>query len=324
MESSTLDILEGIKSGNRFSLSKGITLVESQRSDHLPEANALTRGCFETKKTAIRIGITGVPGVGKSTFIDAFGSHLTGLGLTVAVLAIDPSSQRSKGSILGDKTRMDRLSADPRAYIRPSPSNLNLGGVNSATRQSIILCEAAGFDVVIVETVGVGQSETEVYNMVDFFLLLMIAGAGDELQGIKRGVMELAHAIFINKSDIDEKAAKLAAQEYRSALKLYPPLEPNWETPVVCGSSLTEQNIPALWKMIETFGNDVGQEALIVKRREQDLRWMQQSIADLLVIKMSSDSFKEQLVAIETQVLNGEVTAFEGLQRSLEEIMANR
>src|SRR5512136_2616293 len=224
------DYVDGILRGDRTILSQAITLVESSLPEHYDIAQAVVEKCLPASSRSVRIGITGVPGAGKSTFIETFGSMLTRLhGRRLAVLAIDPSSQQSRGSIMGDKTRMEKLSADPDAFIRPSPSAGTLGGVARKTRESIILCEAAGFDTIIVETVGVGQSETAVHSMVDFFLLLMLAGAGDELQGIKRGIIEMADAIIINKADGDNTGpARMDKAEYSSALHLYTPSESGW------------------------------------------------------------------------------------------------
>lgn len=243
-----------ILEGDRIGLSQAITLVESALAEHQEIAQQIIEQCIPFAGKSVRIGITGVPGVGKSTFIDAFGTHLTRLGHRVAVLAIDPSSQRSKGSILGDKTRMEQLAADPNAYVRPSPSAGSLGGVARKTRETVVLCEAAGFDVIIIETVGVGQSETAVHSMVDFFLLLMLAGAGDELQGIKRGIMEMADAIVINKADGDNipKAMQAKAQ-YQSALHLFPPTPSGWIPRVETCSAITGSGIDTVWKMMEEY-----------------------------------------------------------------------
>jgi len=248
------ELIAGVIGFNRSIFSQAITLVESSLPEHQSKAQAVIEQCLPRSGHSIRIGITGVPGVGKSTFIEAFGKHLTGRGHKVAVLAIDPSSKRSKGSILGDKTRMETLSSDPNAFIRPSPSAGELGGVARKTRETIILCEAAGFDVIIVETVGVGQSETTVHSMVDFFLLLMLAGAGDELQGIKRGIMELCDAIVINKADGDNKAkAELARSQYENALHLFPPAPSGWTPKTMTCSSLNNIGIEPLWSMIEEY-----------------------------------------------------------------------
>ena len=245
------DYVEGILKGDRVILSRAITLIESANPNHFEMAQAIIERCLPHSGNSLRIGITGVPGVGKSTFIESFGTMLTGMGHKLAVLAIDPSSERTKGSILGDKTRMETLSVDPHAFIRPSPSGSTLGGVARKTRETIILCEAAGFDVILVETVGVGQSETVVKSMVDFFLLLMLAGAGDELQGIKRGIMEMADGLIINKADGDNKAKAVGAQaQYRAALKLFPKNESQWDVPVEVCSALEGYAIDKVWKMI--------------------------------------------------------------------------
>ena len=245
------DYVEGILKGDRVILSRAITLIESANPEHFEMAQAIIERCLPHSGNSLRIGITGVPGVGKSTFIESFGTMLTGMGHKLAVLAIDPSSERTKGSILGDKTRMESLSVDPHAFIRPSPSGSTLGGVARKTRESIILCEAAGFDVILVETVGVGQSETVVKSMVDFFLLLMLAGAGDELQGIKRGIMEMADGLVINKADGDNKAKAIGAQaQYRAALKLFPKNESQWDVPVEVCSAREGFAIDKVWKMI--------------------------------------------------------------------------
>lgn len=245
--------VDGIRAGDRLVLSRAITLVESHRPDDQALAQAVLEGVLAFAPTdTIRVGITGVPGVGKSTFIESFGTYLTGLGKQLAVLAVDPTSQRSGGSILGDKTRMEELSVNPQAYIRPSPAGDSLGGVAHRTRETMLLCEAAGFDTILVETVGVGQSETLVHGMVDFFLLLMLAGAGDELQGMKRGIMELADALAITKADGDNAAAARRARvEYENALHLFPPTPTGWQPPVLTCSALTNAGIADLWATIE-------------------------------------------------------------------------
>jgi LAO/AO transport system kinase len=304
------ELILGIREGNRTILSQAITLVESSLKSHKEKAQEVIGECLRTADggrrtaedgrqtadgsqypisniqypTSIRIGITGVPGVGKSTFIEAFGKHLTAQGHKVAVLAIDPSSTKSKGSILGDKTRMEELSVDPNAFIRPSPSAGSLGGVARKTRETIILCEAAGFDVIIVETVGVGQSETAVHGMVDFFLLLMLAGAGDELQGIKRGIIEMADAIFINKADGDNLSkAKMAAAEYRNALHLFPPSGTGWSPVVDICSSLTREGIPRVWEIIGDYRDlTSGSGYFMEKRRGQDQQVLREAIDEAL------------------------------------------
>ncbi len=248
------DYVKGILEGNRTILSRAITMIESENPTHIAMAQEIIERCLPHSGNSLRVGITGVPGVGKSTFIESFGGMLTAQGHKLAVLAIDPSSERTKGSILGDKTRMETLSTDPNAFIRPSPSGSALGGVARKTRESIILCEAAGFDTIIVETVGVGQSETVVKSMVDFFLLLMLAGAGDELQGIKRGIMEMADALVINKADGDNfLKAKSAASQYRAALKLFPKSDNGWDVPVEVCSALENFALDKVWQIIQDF-----------------------------------------------------------------------
>ncbi|WOD43999.1 methylmalonyl Co-A mutase-associated GTPase MeaB [Hwangdonia lutea] len=265
-------------------LSRAITLVESTNADHFPIAHSIIKQCLPHANNSIRIGITGVPGVGKSTFIETFGKHLTARGKRVAVLAIDPSSSLTKGSILGDKTRMDALVKDENAYIRPSASGKSLGGVARKTRESIILCEAAGFDVIIIETVGVGQSETTVHSMVDFFLLLKLAGAGDELQGIKRGIIEMADTIAINKADGDNlKQAKIAKVEFNRALHLYPQKASNWQPKVMLCSALKNEGIDDIWKLVlEYIETTTKNHYFDKKRKEQNKFWLIQTIEDQL------------------------------------------
>src|ERR687898_219963 len=242
---------EAVQSGDRAALARAITLMESRRPDHREAARSLLQELMPRTGKAVRIGITGVPGVGKSTTIDTLGSMLTEKGHKVAVLAVDPSSTRTGGAILGDKTRMARLAADPNAFIRPSPSSGTLGGVAAKTREAMLLCEAAGFDVILVETVGVGQSEIAVADLTDFFLVLMLPGAGDELQGIKKGVVELADMIAVNKADGDNIArAKSAAGEYRAALHILAPRSAHWSPPVLTVSGLANQGLDALWERI--------------------------------------------------------------------------
>ena len=253
-ELSVDEFVKGILEGNRTILSQAITMIESENPAHIAMAQTIIERCLPHSGNSLRIGITGVPGVGKSTFIESFGGMLTSQGHKLAVLAIDPSSERTKGSILGDKTRMETLSVDPNAFIRPSPSGSALGGVARKTRESIILCEAAGFDTIIVETVGVGQSETVVKSMVDFFLLLMLAGAGDELQGIKRGIMEMADALVINKADGDNQhKARMAASQNRAALKLFPKNDNGWDVPVETCSALEGTALDKVWQIIQDF-----------------------------------------------------------------------
>ncbi|WP_136807092.1 methylmalonyl Co-A mutase-associated GTPase MeaB [Desulfosediminicola flagellatus] len=268
--------IDGILDGNRLMLARTITLIESILPVHQEAARTIIDKILPKTGNSVRLGITGVPGAGKSTFIESFGTMLTAMGHKVAVLAIDPSSTRSGGSILGDKTRMEKLSVDPNAFIRPSPSGGNLGGVARKTREAMLACEAAGFDVIIVETVGVGQSETTVASMVDFFMVLMIAGAGDELQGIKKGVLEVADAIVINKSDGDNIVRAEAAQkEYQAALHLLMPRSPHWNPPVLTCSSLRAIGLDNIWDTVQehrTKLTDCGELAEI--RKSQSLDWM--------------------------------------------------
>lgn len=279
MELQTL--AENIRKGNIRAIGKGITLIESRKPEHAEKAARLLELLLPFAGTSLRIGITGVPGVGKSTFIESFGSHLTGQGHNVAVLAVDPSSQISGGSILGDKTRMEELSRNPRAFIRPSPAGDTLGGVARRTRETMLLCEAAGYDVVIVETVGVGQSETTVASMVDFFMLLQLATAGDELQGIKKGVMELADAIIINKADIDRAKTDLARQQYENALHILRPKSRNWMVPVVTVSALNHEGIPDVWEMLARFRSTMEASGEFAdNRRGQSVDWMWSLLMD--------------------------------------------
>jgi len=273
---------------NRASLARAITLVESRRTDHQAEARDLLSAVMPRTGGAQRIGITGVPGVGKSTFIDAFGAMLIDQGHRVAVLAVDPTSRRSGGSILGDKTRMAKLASDERAFIRPSPAGETLGGVSRKTRETMLLCEAAGYDVVLVETVGVGQSETVVADMVDFFLVLMLPNAGDELQGIKKGILEVADLIAVNKADIDEKAAKRAARAYEIALHIMEQADPDWSPPVHTISGHTGDGLPELWAAINTHRKKTEASGSRAKRRAgQQVRWLEALIEEGLAREFS-------------------------------------
>ncbi|NHM06292.1 methylmalonyl Co-A mutase-associated GTPase MeaB [Flavobacterium sp. CYK-4] len=280
----TTELLDGIRSANITALSRAITLVESTNVSHQSQATELINACLPYANKSVRIGITGVPGVGKSTFIEAFGKYLTGLGKKVAVLAVDPSSTISHGSILGDKTRMEELVKDPNAYIRPSASGATLGGVARKTRETITLCEAAGFDTILIETVGVGQSETAVHSMVDFFLLLKISGAGDELQGIKRGIMEMADAIVINKADGDNiRKAKLAKTEFNKALHLFPAKKSGWTPTASTCSAMTKDGIAEIWHNIEAFLELTQNNGYFKEKRiEQNQFWMMETINDQL------------------------------------------
>jgi LAO/AO transport system kinase len=287
-------IAEGVLSGDRRSLSKAITLIESTLPQHLEKARALVDTLLPHSGNSIRLGVTGVPGVGKSTFIESLGLDLAGQNHKVAVLAVDPSSRKSGGSILGDRTRMTHLSAHPNAFIRPSPSGGTLGGVAARTRETLIVCEAAGFDVVIVETVGVGQSETAVASMVDFFLLLMLAGAGDELQGIKRGIMELADAIAINKADGDNvEHAMKAGKDYENALHYLTPSSQVWRPVVHTVSSLENRGIKNVWAtVLEHRKNHEKGGELALKRRNQAIDWMH----DLVEEKLKQDFYEKPMV----------------------------
>ena len=278
------ELVIGILSGNKTALSRAITLVESTNPGHQQKANAVINSCLPHANKSLRVGITGVPGVGKSTFIEALGKQLTSLGKKVAVLAVDPSSTLSHGSILGDKTRMEELVKDEDAYIRPSPSGDTLGGVARKTREAIILCEACGFDTIIIETVGVGQSETAVHSMVDFFLLLQIAGAGDELQGIKRGIMEMADLIVINKADGDNlKRAALAKTEYNRALHLFPAKASGWQPKVSSCSALQNEGIAAVWDTVADYFTATKDNGYFeTHRHEQNAYWLTETINEQL------------------------------------------
>ncbi len=281
---SSTELISDIINGNKTALSRAITLVESTNPEHLKKANEVINGCLPYANQSVRIGITGVPGVGKSTFIEAFGKYLTSLGKKVAVLAVDPSSSISHGSILGDKTRMEELVKDENAYIRPSASGESLGGVARKTRESIILCEACGFDTILIETVGVGQSETAVHSMVDFFLLLNLAGAGDELQGIKRGIMEMADLIVINKADGDNiTKAKLAKTEFNRALHLFPMKNSGWSPTVTTCSAIQKDGIDNVWATIESYFLLTKENGYFTtKRANQNQYWLMETINDQL------------------------------------------
>ncbi len=307
------EYVNGILDSNISILSRAITLIESSLSQHQEIAQEIITKCLPFSGKSIRIGITGVPGVGKSTFIEALGKYLTSNKHKLAVLAVDPSSKRSGGSILGDKTRMEELSVDNNAFIRPSPSSGTLGGVARKSRETILLCEAAGFDVVFVETVGVGQSETAVQSMVDFFLLLMLSGAGDELQGIKRGIMEMADAIAITKSDGDnKKKAEIAKNEYRNALHMFPLNKSAWSPPVSTCSSMTKEGIDKVWKNIIKYFEFTKKNNYFEKKRiEQSKYWMYETIDENLKANFYGDStIKEEIKKFEIEVLKGNISSF--------------
>lgn len=314
---------DAILASERAALARAITLAESRRADHREQAQALIQRLLPHTGRAIRVGITGVPGVGKSTTIDALGTYLTGGGHKVAVLAVDPSSTRTGGSILGDKTRMARLAVDPNAYIRPSPSSGTLGGVAAKTRETMLLCEAAGFDVILVETVGVGQSETAVADLTDFFLVLMLPNAGDELQGIKKGIIELADMIAVNKADGDGATpARAAAAQYKAALHILAPASPLWSTPVVTISGLTGLGLDALWSKVEDHRARFEAKGLIAeKRRRQDVKWMWAMVQDRLQAKLRHDpALKARTPELEAAVAAGHLpptAAAEEIARAL-------
>ncbi|TMJ45464.1 MAG: methylmalonyl Co-A mutase-associated GTPase MeaB [Alphaproteobacteria bacterium] len=306
------DLARGIGAGERAVIARAITLIESRRNDHQKAALRLVQELLPSTGKAIRVGITGAPGVGKSTTIDALGTFLTGKDHKVAVLAVDPSSARSGGSILADKTRMPRLSGDANAFVRPSPSSGTLGGVAAKTRESMLICEAAGFDVVLVETIGTGQSETMVADMTDFFLVLMLPGAGDELQGLKKGVIEIADMLAINKADGDNiNRAKAAAAEYRAALQILNPRSPNWSTPVVTYSALTGAGIAELWDtVLEHRERMIKAGELEARRREQQVKWMWAMLEERVFARLKSDPIlKAKLPRIEAAVAAGRMSA---------------
>ena len=318
---STSEYTEGILNGNISILSQAITLVESSLPDHHEAGQKIIEQCLGYAGNSIRIGITGVPGVGKSSFIEALGGTITANGGKLAVLAIDPSSERSKGSILGDKTRMETLCNDPNAFIRPSPSAGSLGGVARKTREIIVLCEAAGFDTIFIETVGVGQSETAVHSMVDFFLLLMLAGAGDELQGIKRGIMEMADLIAITKSDNNNvQRANLAKAQYESALHLFPSPDSGWLPRVRTCSSHTKAGIADVWNEILDYVKTTKQSGFFHNRRlHQAKYWMYESVSGWVKDDVfNSPKVKPLIVSLESDLLNNKISSFAAAKKIVE------
>ncbi|MCX2720449.1 methylmalonyl Co-A mutase-associated GTPase MeaB [Poritiphilus sp. M415] len=320
------ELAEAIFAGNKTLLARGITLIESRRTADHTLAQELIERCLPKINKSIRIGITGVPGVGKSTFIERLGKLITGMGKKVAVLAVDPSSSVTRGSILGDKTRMLELSKDPDAFIRPSPTGESLGGVARKTRESVILCEAAGYEVILIETVGVGQSETAVHSMVDFFLLLKLAGAGDELQGIKRGIMEMADGILINKADGDNlKRAQRARAEFERALQLYPPKASGWLPKVSTCSALNNEGITELWGMIEEFiANNRDSGFFETLRREQNTNWFLQTVDERLKSSFyQHPDVKKELTKLIKKVGNNQISPFKAADLLLSSFKQN-
>lgn len=315
------DYVSGVVKNDRTILAQAITLVESNATKHLEKAQEVINKLLPHVGKSIRIGITGVPGAGKSTFIEAFGKYLCEKGHRVAVLAVDPSSSVTGGSILGDKTRMEELSRDQRAFVRPSPSGGTLGGVNRKTRETILLCEAAGYDVILVETIGVGQSEVVVRSMVDFFLLLVLTGAGDELQGMKKGVMELADALVINKADGDNKPKAIATQaEYNRILHYLRPATEGWLTKAYTASALHSEGIDRLWDIIRQFELETKKSGSFEKRRQNQLReWIDAMIKDHLITSFfSNPTIKAKLPTLETDVLSGKQTVTKGVKEILD------
>jgi len=309
------EFVEGIRKGDRHLLSRAITLVESSRPEHERLAHEILDRCLGSGGDSIRVGVTGAPGAGKSTFIEALGLHLTDAGKRVAVLAIDPSSSRSKGSILGDKSRMEQLAARPEAFIRPTPSSGYLGGAAPRTHETILLCEAAGYEVIIVETVGVGQSEIVVNSMVDFILLLMLPGSGDELQGIKRGIMEIADAIAINKADGDRRRiAEISKGDFESALRLLPEKHPGWERKVLLTSAIEGAGIDEVWQNIEAFAAAMRRSGEWREQRREQLRHLLHAIAEERLTRefYNAPPVKAATAQIEQRVLAGSLSPFTG------------
>lgn len=307
------EYVEGILKGDITLLSQAVTLVESAKTEHQQIAQEIIEKCLPYTGNSVRIGITGVPGAGKSTSIDTFGMHLLSQGRKLAVLAIDPSSERSKGSILGDKTRMEQLCIQKNTFIRPSPAAGSLGGVARKTRETIVLCEAAGFDTIFVETVGVGQSETAVHSMVDFFMLLQVPGTGDELQGIKRGIMELADGIVINKADgINIEKAQLAQAQYRNALHLFPASASGWQPQVLTYSGYYNIGVPEIWQMVDEYIGFVKQNGFFdLRRKEQSKYWMYETINEQLKNHFfKNPTIESELKSLEKKVLHGEMSSF--------------
>ena len=320
MAQATKTLADQVRQGDRRALAKAITLVESTRDDHRQQTAELLETLIPASGNSIRIGISGAPGVGKSTFIEVLGSHLIQLGHSVAVLAVDPSSAVTGGSILGDKTRMETLAFAEKAFVRPSPAGSTLGGVARRTRESMLLCEAAGFDIILVETVGVGQSETTVADMTDMFLLLLLPAGGDELQGIKRGIMELADLILVNKADGDQVAlAARTMSDYRSAVQFLASRFDDWQTPVMSCSSINDEGIVEVWGQVDAFKEILSKTGQLQQRRaEQAKAWMWSEMTESLVADLKADERIRSLVPdIESAVLAGELPATVAAQRVL-------
>jgi len=312
--------VQGIRQGDKVILSQAITIVESTRSVDQKIAEKIIEQCLPFTNQSIRLGITGTPGVGKSTFIEAFGSHLVEQGKKVAVLAVDPSSQISGGSILGDKTRMEKLAHLENVFVRPSPAKSALGGVARKTRETMILCEAAGFDTILVETVGVGQSETLVHSMVDFFLLLLLPGSGDELQGIKRGIVEMADLVLINKADGDRvKLAKKTRIDYKNALHLFPAKESNWTAAALTCSALSNEGIDKIWAQVEKYIKLTTENQYFQNNRKKQAKyWLEASISQgLQTAFYQNEAIQGALFEIEKAVLNNELSPFQGAEKLL-------
>ncbi|ACF13793.1 LAO/AO transport system ATPase [Chloroherpeton thalassium ATCC 35110] len=318
---SAQDYAAGVLSGDRVVLGQAITLIESTNAEHRKLAEEIIEKCLAHTGKSIRIGITGVPGVGKSTFIESFGIYLISQGRKLAVLAVDPSSSRSKGSILGDKVRMESLATNPNAFIRPSPSGGSLGGVAQKTRETILLCEAAGYDTILIETVGVGQSEVAVHSMVDFFLLLLLAGAGDELQGIKRGIMEMADAIAITKADGENAdRARRARSEFEYAMRYFPTANSGWKPQVLTCSALTKEGLADVWKSIQAHHRLMVDRGLFDARRQNQTKtWMHETIEAFLKERFYRNAnVKEALQGVETRVLTGDLPPLAAARQLLE------
>ena len=318
---------DGLLAHDRNILGQAITLIESSLDEHQEVAGDLLHKCLPHSGDSLRIGITGIPGVGKSTFIEAFGKILTGSGYRLAVLAVDPSSDRNQGSILGDKTRMESLATDPAAFIRPSPSGGSPGGVARKTREAIILCEAAGYNNIIIETVGVGQSETAVHSMVDFFLLLMLPGAGDELQGIKRGIMEMADALAITKADGDNlKRASQARAAFQNALHLFPPSSSGWIPRVVLCSALQETGLTEIWEMIREYRAFTSENNYDTERRKQQAKyWMHEFISERLRYSFyNREGMQERIKEFEEKILSSQLSSFYAAEELLREYFENK